>query len=142
MKDISYGIIPVFKKADNGFLFCIVHHQASHWAFPKGHLIGDETPLETAKRELYEETGINQCSILDNVSFEEKYNFEQNSQIIEKTVIYFLGFVDELKISTPEKFKSEILETKWVTYDEAMKLLTYDTAKDILKKVKIYLEKN
>lgn len=141
IKDKSYGIIPVFKRG-NDYLFCVVLHNAGHWAFPKGHLIENETPLDTAKREFYEETGIDQCSISKNISFEEKYNFEEGGKIIEKIVIYFLGFTDKLEIKTPEKFKLEILDAKWLTYDETLKLLTYETAKDLLKKVKDYLQRN
>ncbi len=140
IKDKSYGIIPVFKKDNNNYLFCVILHKAGHWAFPKGHLIGNETPLDTAKRELYEETGIDKCSISENISFEERYDFEEDNQIIEKTVIYFLGFVGKPEINTPEKFKSEILDTKWLTYNEALKLLTHRKTKDILRKVKDYLE--
>jgi 8-oxo-dGTP pyrophosphatase MutT (NUDIX family) len=141
MKDISYGIIPVFKK-DKDCLFCLVLHKAGHWAFPKGHLIGNEKPLDTAKRELYEEAGITRCSIRENVLFEEKYSYEDNGQNIEKIVTYFLGFIYEPEINIPEKFKLEILDAKLLIYDEAMKLLTYETAKDLLKKVKDYLLRN
>ncbi len=141
IKDKSYGIIPVFRKDNtNDYLFCVILHKAGHWAFPKGHLIANETPLDAAKRELYEKTGITQCSVYENISFEEKYDFEEDNQITEKTVVYFLGFVDKLEIKTPEKFKSEILDAKWLTYNEALKLLTHETTKDMLKKVKDYLE--
>jgi len=139
-KDQSYGIIPVYEK-EKKLYFLMVLHKAGHWAFPKGHLIGNETPLETAKRELYEETGIKDCKIIKpkNISFEEKYSFEENGQIFDKTVNYFIGLVKNKSTKTPSKFKKEILSTRWATYSEAINLLTYKEAKDMLKKVKEYL---
>lgn len=139
IRDNSYGIIPVFKK-DKEYSFLAVLHKTGHWAFPKGHLIGNETPLDAAKRELYEETDVTDCIIPEGVSFEENYNFEQDGCKINKTVAYFLGFVDNQETHTPGKFKPEILESKWVSYSEALRLLTHDGTKDLLKKVNIYLE--
>ena len=37
-----------------------------HWDFPKGHVDKGETEIETATRELEEETGIKNIILLDN----------------------------------------------------------------------------
>ena len=135
----SYGIIPVFKK-NNDFEFLLVHHNMGHWAFPKGHPLLGETTEETAKRELFEETGIKNCAISKGISFEEKYIFEKGGKKISKTVTYLLGFIKDKNTTTPQKFKEEISETKWVDYNEALNLLTYDEAKKILEQVNDYLK--
>ncbi|MFH1956401.1 MAG: NUDIX domain-containing protein [Patescibacteria group bacterium] len=135
--DNSYGIIPVFKKDNGEYLFLIVlHSEGRHWAFPKGHPLQNEAPIDTAKRELYEETGITDCVIPENITFEENYSFEQDGRKINKTVTYFLGFTDNQKIETSKEFDQEISENRWVDYDEALRLITYDEAKEMLKKLK------
>lgn len=36
----------------------LLHYSSGHWDFPKGHIEKGETELETAKREVKEETGL------------------------------------------------------------------------------------
>lgn len=133
--DKSYGIVPVFKDKTD-FLFLLVHHKGNHWAFPKGHKKEGETELETAKRELYEETGITECEILDAPFIEERYSFELNGKIYDKTNYFFIGIVKDLKTQIPEEFKHEIEEIRLLPFNEAMKLATYDTARRVLVEVK------
>ena len=53
----SCGAI-VFTRRNGQILFVIVQEQAGTYSFPKGHMEGDETEAETARREVFEETGL------------------------------------------------------------------------------------
>ncbi len=44
--------------ASSGRKYIMVKHSERQWEFPGGHIEGKETPLEAAKRELKEETGL------------------------------------------------------------------------------------
>ena len=57
-----------------------------HWDFPKGHVEGSETELETAKRELIEETGIVNFRLFDGFKHRIEYNFQKANEIISKEV--------------------------------------------------------
>jgi len=114
-------------------LFLLVHHKGNHWAFSKGHKKEGETDLGTAKRELYEETGITEYEILDAPFIEEKYTFELKGKTYDKTNYFFIGIVDDKETETPEEFKHEIEEIRWLTFAEAIKLATFDTARNVLK---------
>jgi isopentenyldiphosphate isomerase len=52
-------------------------------------------------------------------------------------VIYFLGLPKEMKVKIQVE---EIGDYKWLSYEDAMKLLTYESAKTILKSAKEYLK--
>ena len=39
----------------------LIKQTKGHWGFPKGHVEKDETEIETAIREVKEETNINSC---------------------------------------------------------------------------------
>jgi 8-oxo-dGTP pyrophosphatase MutT (NUDIX family) len=90
IQDNSFGIIPLHKTKDNIVLFCLVQHQGEHWGFPKGHPDPNETEIETAMRELQEETGISDFEIISDKFFEQKYVFEKDNVIYDKTVRYFI----------------------------------------------------
>ena len=122
----SSGAI-VYKVEENEIKYLLIMLIRGNWGFPKGHFEGEETEKETAVREIFEETGL-------NVKFHD--NFRETIQyfpapFIFKTVIYFLAeaVTDNVKIQT-----DEVAEYKWVTYDEAAKLITYRLQKKILKK--------
>ena len=122
----SSGAI-VYKIENNEIKYLLIMLIRGNWGFPKGHFEGEETEKETAVREIFEETGL-------NVKFHD--NFRETIQyfpapFIFKTVIYFLAeaVTDNVKIQT-----DEVAEYKWVSYDEAAKLITYRLQKKILKK--------
>ncbi len=128
----SYGTVPILKK-DGEILFLIVKHAEGHWGFPKGHQDFGETPLQTAERELFEETGITNADIRENVRFEERYRYEMEGETFDKTVVYFLAEAKNGENRTPDDFEKEIPEIRWVSFEEGMKMLTFEESKEILK---------
>jgi len=137
MKDSSYGIIPIFKtKYEN--LFLVLKSIHGHWTFPKGHKEGGELPIESAMRELREETGILITKILDNKTLLETYSFTKDNTIIDKTNTFFIGYVFSTEVTID---KNEIDEYRWVTQEEAKSLL-FSSGTKMLDEVVHYLNKN
>jgi len=135
----SFGVIPIYKDKDNVFFVCLIRHKQGHWGFPKGHQNINESEEETAMRELAEESGINNIEIIGGQSYAERYSFEQDGMKFNKSVKYFLGFTSSINKATPDNFKKEIPELKWVTYEEAKRLITFQEAKKILNEVFNYI---
>ena len=54
----------VFRKEKEP-LYLLLHYEAKHWDFPKGHVEENESDNETVKREVEEETGIKDIEIID-----------------------------------------------------------------------------
>ena len=73
----SYGIIPIFKNKDGFYVLLVKNSKGGHWGLPKGTPEKDEKPIDTATRELFEETGIKNIDVKKDVTFDEKYNFEK-----------------------------------------------------------------
>lgn len=140
-QDNSTGIIPVHTGADGAQSFCLVHHAAGHWAFPKGHIDAGESREAAARRELYEETGILTCKLDTGHIFTERYSFEKDNARYDKMVTYFLGLVETKEPVAPkEAFKGEISEARWVSYYEAKELMTFPEGKKLLEEVCAYLK--
>ena len=123
--------------------FLLIQHPAKsngdegHWDFPKGHVEGSETELETAKRELTEETGIVNFRLFDGFRHRIEYNFQKGSEIILKEVTFFLAESDTKEVVLSSEHQNFV----WLNYDLAHNKLTYANAKEVLSAVKIFLEK-
>lgn len=130
-KEYSFGIIPLIKKEENWEVL-LIRHKGGHWSFPKGHAQDKETPVESASRELKEETGLNVVSFLPASSnLEEKYFFTFKGEKIYKTVTYFLALVEgEITLQY-----EEVIEAKWTQLKEAEKHVTFSEAKKICKQL-------
>lgn len=118
------------------FVF-LVRHQSGHWTLPKGHPELNETALECAKRELFEETGLVVDTLLSDERLIERYQFTCRGTLIDKTVDYYLAFV-----SGVEKIQiEEIQEGKWLELAKARDQATYPQMKSLLYTVSQMVEK-
>ncbi len=136
----SFGVVPIFKDLKSNFYFCLVRQSEQYWGFPKGHGNEGENGLDTARRELMEETGIKDVDLLMDKSFIENYVFEKEGATHCKTVEYYIGFTYDIETNTQENFQEEILEIKWLTHNEANSLITFPEARVILNEVIEYLK--
>lgn len=106
----------------------LCHRIGGHWGFPKGQIDHGEQELDTAHREVREETGIS--SIDQTPAFREisGYSFTRDGRTIVKQVVYFLGRAasEEIVISHEHR------DGKWLTYEAALERLTYAEARRIL----------
>lgn len=124
----SFGIVPFLKEQETWKVLLILHSQGNHWGFPKGKANPSESPLETAKRELKEETGLTVAKILLDQPMTEQYQFRRKKQFIVKSVQYFPAFVE----GTLTLQEEELRDAQWMTIPDAMARLTFKEARHIL----------
>ena len=131
-----YGAVVVYKDTENLFLLLQNSDAKEIWGFPKGHHEGDETPKETALREIEEETGITQINLLDMPLIREEYGITRDGEKVNKINEYYIGFVKDKNVVLKE---DEISNYKWVPFEEALESIIYSTRKETLKKAQEYL---
>lgn len=128
-KEIACGCV-IFDKEDHNKVLIIYEKGRNFWGFPKGHIEEGETEIQTALREVKEEVGID-VRILD-----EKYRYEINYIIedkqIDKTSVFYLAETIDNSLNLVNQ-ESEIEESKWVTVEDAFKILTFDNCKGVLE---------
>lgn len=116
--------------------FLLLHYAAGHWDFPKGNIEPDEDELQTARREILEETGVQDVEFLKGFKRKIEYHYKRGQKSIRKEVIFYIT-----KTNTREVVLStEHIGYAWKRYDKAMNRLTYMNAKNILTDAKIFLE--
>lgn len=132
----SFGCIPIKKDSEGYQVFLVKLSSGNHWGFPKGHKENIETPIQTAKRELFEETSLTIESVLPFSPIIEKYILLRDGIKTKKTVEYFIVNVSgEVHLQYPE-----IIDGRWVFISEAENLLTYDESKKTLQILIQYLQ--
>jgi bis(5'-nucleosidyl)-tetraphosphatase len=130
----SYGVIPLRLSHGEWWVY-LVQHQAGHWNFPKGHPEPNETPQETAQRELYEETGFTIVAFLPFPKIEESYTFQREGARVDKQVTYFLA-----EVSGEEKYQAEeLIQGRWVPLQEAHQLITFEEGRKVCRQVQQYV---
>ncbi len=132
MKKIeSFGVVPLIRQGDEWRVLLIVHREGNHWGFPKGRPNPGETPLDSATRELKEETNLTIKELLHPTPFVEHYEFPRKRERICKTVHYFPAVVEgDLKLQ-----EAEIRGSKWCSFADAIKQLSFKEARHILHEI-------
>jgi len=103
------GIIRV--KSNDTYEYVIVQGRASgKWSFPKGHSKPGELPLECAKREIEEESGIAQCLL----------NKPLQCVRLAHGKYYVFDAPNKVELNTLDSF--EVIETKWATIEDMCQL--------------------
>jgi len=137
-REKSFGVIPI-QREDSSIRVLMVQHQEGQWSFPKGHGEKDEKPRETARRELFEETGLKVLSWLSPRAFSENYQFERHGIAIHKEVSYFPAVViGEIFLQ-----KKELKAFRWLKPSDLSSLATFPEMKLICDQFVLwYLQQN
>ena len=106
----------------------LIQQTKGHWGFPKGHVEVGETEIETARREVKEETNLD-VEINENKRYTMEYFTDKGTY---KQVVLFIA----KKIRGNEKYQeSEVKSMKWMTFEDALKTITYDNTRELFNKI-------
>ncbi len=113
----------------------IVNQRGRAWSLPKGHIEAGEEKLAAAKREIYEESGVNQLELISELGDYQRYktSIEGGHDFSEhKTIFMFLFRTSqrELKPIDPDN-----PEARWVNKSEAADLLTNPKDKEFFRSI-------
>lgn len=141
----SAGAI-IFRREKGKVYYLVLHYppdkkipsSKGHWDYVKGHIENGEALEDTIRRETREESGIEDLKFVEGFKEWFKYFFRRKGKNIFKIVTFFLAETRAKKI----KLSYEHLDYKWLPYEDALKQLTFENAKKVLKKARNYLAKH
>lgn len=137
MQEHSCGFV-LFRQVGKNKYYLLMHYRAGHWDFPKGHVEKGEDEKQTARRELEEETGIKKIRIIDGFKYEYNYEFGgRDGRKKSKKVTFMLACTPQ----SETKISHEHIGARWVPYERALYMLTFENAKKMLKAANNYLQK-
>jgi len=124
----------IYRKHRGTVLFLLVKHvNGHHWSLAKGHTEAGETEVETALREIDEETGL---AVKLRPGFREEIHYSP-SPGISKTVVFFLAKARGKKLRLQ---KSEIRHAVWLELDDALKLVSHPDTGQVLARAQAFLD--
>ncbi len=149
IRKISAGVV-IFRRENGRIKYLLLHYiyeeRPRHWDFPRGGIEKNEKSIETAKREIWEESGIKYLKFISGFKesirwfYKRKINFRVKSNgilknkaktiTVFKTAIFYLAELKKGKV----KISFEHVDYKWLPRDEALECLTFKNAKNVLKK--------
>ena len=105
-------------------------------ALPKGLVDPGEKPLETALREVREETGLTAELIakLGDIKYVYVRSWGDREKVFKIVSFYLMRYVSGHIDDIAEAMRVEVARAKWVRLDEAAKLLAYAGEKQMAKK--------
>lgn len=119
----------MFRREAGVTRFLLIRDSYQNWGFPKGHLESGEPPAEAARREVTEETGLEDLQLHGPIKVIDWY-FRFRGKTIHKYCHFFLF---ESKRGEPVPQVDEgITEIAWHPVEDALGTISYDNARDVL----------
>lgn len=137
MKRIKSCGLVAYKQIEGMNYYLIIRSLNGDVGFPKGHMEIGESELQTAIRELKEETGI-EVEVVSGFRHQIEYPLILNKNVIKQSV-YFLGKCTSTNIVCQE---NEIAEADFVSYENAHEILTFAETKSILREAESFIRSN
>ncbi len=125
----SGGIVFRYTKDNKDIEILLIQDSKERWTIPKGHIEPGETAKMTARREIEEETGLQNLSVLTWLG---KIHFKYrrlDKLVLMTTQIYLVQSLDDHEKPIPEKWMKGI---RWFSFTEALEAVEYEDIEKLM----------
>ena len=125
----SGGIVFRFTKDKKDIEILLIQDSKERWTIPKGHIEPGETAKVTARREIEEETGLANISVLTWLG---KIHFKYrraDKLVLMTTQVYLVQAMDNRETPTPEKWMKGI---RWFSFTDALEAIEYEDIEKLM----------
>lgn len=115
------------------YVLMIKHSPDGHYSFPKGHVEVGESEIETAEREVFEETAV-------RIRITEKFRhpvYYRPKPGVKKQVIYFVAFTKQTE-TVPGA--GEVAVAEWIPVESASACLVHNNDRHVFELALAYIE--
>ena len=124
----------IYTERDGGRLYLVEQMRKGHFSLCKGHVEAGETELQTAEREIWEETGL-RVAFADG--FRETIAYSPYEDCM-KTVVFFLARADSVEVTAQEE---EVREIRWLSLEDALATLSFESDRETVRKAEAFLKR-
>lgn len=130
-KESSAGVVVYTDELVDNIIkhkYLLLKTEKGRWDLPKGQIEQNETKMQTAIRELFEETGLT-ATIIPGFEYTFSYMFRDfDKKLIKKDVTFFLGKADHTNV----KLSFEHVSYQWILLKEALQQSSYMNTRQLL----------
>ena len=108
----------------------LLQYPQGHWDLPKGHVEADDSDRKaTMRRELAEETGIADVTVLDGFEERTEYTFRHKGKRQSKEVYWYVAETETLDVSLSHEHRGYL----WLDWDQALDTITHDETRSVVR---------
>jgi 8-oxo-dGTP pyrophosphatase MutT (NUDIX family) len=137
LEERSAGAI-LYTESNGRLEYLLLHYHAGHWDFPKGNIEEGEADLDTVRREVKEETSIDDIKFVDGFRKKVEYMYKRADKPVHKEVVFYLAKTNAKNVKLSYEHKGY----GWMGYEDAMKRITYKNSKTILEEANSFLQRS
>ena len=110
-------------------------------ALPKGLVDPGEKPVETAIREVYEETGVTADVVakLDDIKYVYSRSWGDGQRVFKIVSFYLMRYLSGRINHISPKMRIEVARARWIPLEDAPKMLAYKGEKQMAQRAQDYL---
>jgi bis(5'-nucleosidyl)-tetraphosphatase len=137
MADLNAAGVICYIQDGKDYLYLLLRSSKhGEWGPPKGHADKGESDIETAARELFEETGLRNIRYVPGYREVLKYTVNKKDKKLSKEVVFFLGEMDgEVQLS------EEHTEAHMATLDEIEVMVPHEDLRQLYRTAEAHLKK-
>jgi bis(5'-nucleosidyl)-tetraphosphatase len=115
----------------------LLQYPQGHWDLPKGHVEpGDDDRKSTMLRELREETGIQDITVLDGFEERTEYAFRHKGKRQQKEVYWYVAETEELDVMLSHEHRGYL----WLDWDQALETITHEETRNVVRLAQRFVE--
>ncbi len=114
----------------------LLQYPQGHWDFPKGHVEDSDTDhFETTRRELLEETGIEDIQFVEDFVERSEYTYRHRGKVNTKQVYWYLAETERITVTLSHEHRGHM----WLDWDQAEDQLTHTETRKILQNARVHM---
>ena len=108
----------------------LLQYPQGHWDLPKGHVEeSDSDRTATMLRELAEETGISDVTVLNGFEERTEYTFRHKGKRKSKEVYWYVAETETMEVELSHEHRGYL----WLDWDQALETITHDETRSVVR---------
>ncbi|MEC7350432.1 MAG: NUDIX domain-containing protein [Candidatus Thermoplasmatota archaeon] len=115
----------------------LLQYPQGHWDLPKGHIEDDDNDrVATMRRELAEETGISDVTVLNGFEERSEYGFRHKGKRKTKEVYWYVAETETMEVNLSHEHRGYL----WLDWDQALETITHDETRSVVRLAQRFVE--
>lgn len=115
----------------------LLQYPQGHWDLPKGHVeVDDSDRVATMRRELAEETGISDVTVLNGFEERSEYGFRHKGKRKTKEVYWYVAETETMEVNLSHEHRGYL----WLDWDQALETITHDETRSVVRLAQRFVE--